>query len=90
MSYRLAVGDGRTHLTGQRLGELRVGLSAWISAGVVAFGSLATLRAHPAMACSWSVSPASLPVRTPAATAVSDAWPSSPPQARRCVYVVMS
>ena len=52
-----------------------------MSAGVVAFGSLATFRAHAAMAFSWSVSPASLPVRTPAATAASDASPSFPPHA---------
>jgi hypothetical protein len=44
-----------------------------MSAGVVAFGSLATFRAHAAMAFSWSVSPASLPFRTPAATAASEA-----------------
>ena len=33
------------------------------------------------MAFSWAVSPASLPSRTPAATAASDAWPSFPPHA---------
>src|SRR5260221_2144723 len=49
--------------------------SAWMSAGVVAFGSLGTFRAHAAMAFSWPVSPASLPFRTPAARAASEALP---------------
>ncbi|MGH3186614.1 MAG: hypothetical protein ACRDOL_04995 [Streptosporangiaceae bacterium] len=52
-----------------------------MSACVVALGSLATFRAHDAMAFSWSVSPASLPFSTPAAVAASDALPSFPPHA---------
>src|SRR3984957_14869737 len=52
-----------------------------MSAGGVAFGALGTFRAHAAMAFSWAVSPASLPLRTPAATAASDALPSFPPHA---------
>lgn len=43
-----------------------MGRSACMSAGVVAFGFLATFRAQAAMAFSWPVSPASLPVRIPA------------------------
>src|ERR1700730_16828210 len=39
--------------------------SAWMSAGVVAFGALTTFPAHAAMAFSLSVSPASVPSKTP-------------------------
>src|SRR5260370_38117199 len=50
-------------------------------AGGRASGSLATLRAPPAMASACSVSPASPPLSAPAARVASDALPSFSPHA---------
>jgi hypothetical protein len=47
----------------------------------VAFGSRTTRRAHAAKAFSWSVSPVSLPLRTAAARAGSEAADNFPPHA---------
>lgn len=54
---------------------------SWTSAGVVAFGSETTLRAHAAIAFSGAVKPASPPVSTAAASTEFVALDSLPPHA---------